>query len=645
MYCINKLRADRTIDFAAEELRKYLGMLMPKLGDIPISYAPDATEGFRLGLLEDFDLPNEAKDPLLDDVVHIDTTEKGGILAGSNPRSVLFAVYRFLRLNGCRWLFPGPDGEHIPIRDITPQSYHKMADSRYRGHTTEGDPSLEHVLDYIDYHAKLEQNVYGLLGIFVYHIRYYEHDSNQTNRTPEPVSFETVDQWKRLCEAELLKRGMLLTDGDHENMPLSVGMDPADRRAYLQGEKQVPEESKKFFAEIKGQRKLFRNDILFTNMCMSQKEWRLSYVKLVADYCEQNRHIDIVRVPLADGNHNHCECEECRKLRPSDFLVRMMNELDEELTRRKLPTRIVFSTYVDAMFAPVQERIKNEDRFFIQFTPITRTYTASITADSVIPNSKPYGRNEWDPPKSIEECVSYINDWRKGFHGPCYSYEYHFWRAICRDPGLMDISRRIYNDIQALDHMDMIGYLQDGTNRHFFPNAFPNYVYAEALIHHDLEYETLMEDYFSHCYGKDWKLVRAYLTAVSNAFGEKYMAGEDSADPKRGTHFNPARAAELEKVYELTANARDFAKKHMKMPTRPQTVCCRMLIHHAEYCQLLADVFTAKCKGYDKLAIELCEKFCKEFGKHSYELDRFFDFGLVFRTLLITARQIPKIEF
>lgn len=48
------------------------------------------------GLWSTLVLPVKLKDPSRDDVVHIDATGNGGILAGSNPRSVLFAVYRFL---------------------------------------------------------------------------------------------------------------------------------------------------------------------------------------------------------------------------------------------------------------------------------------------------------------------------------------------------------------------------------------------------------------------------------------------------------------------------------------------------------------------------------------------------------------------
>ena len=59
---IHKIRADHVIDFAAEELKKYLRMMMPECGEIEVSYDPEAKTGFRLGFLEDFGLPNEAEE-------------------------------------------------------------------------------------------------------------------------------------------------------------------------------------------------------------------------------------------------------------------------------------------------------------------------------------------------------------------------------------------------------------------------------------------------------------------------------------------------------------------------------------------------------------------------------------------------------
>ena len=121
MLSIKKITSDTTVDFAAEELKKYLRMMMPECGDIKISYTPDAKDGFRLGLMQDFGLDiSDAEDTLLDDILYIDCDETGGIIAGSNPRSVLLSVYEYFRQNGCRWLMPGVDGEYIPMQDIKP---------------------------------------------------------------------------------------------------------------------------------------------------------------------------------------------------------------------------------------------------------------------------------------------------------------------------------------------------------------------------------------------------------------------------------------------------------------------------------------------------------------------------------------------
>lgn len=50
------MRDDSVLNFAAEELKKYLRMMMPREKVINITLDPDAKEGFRLGLLEDFNL-------------------------------------------------------------------------------------------------------------------------------------------------------------------------------------------------------------------------------------------------------------------------------------------------------------------------------------------------------------------------------------------------------------------------------------------------------------------------------------------------------------------------------------------------------------------------------------------------------------
>ena len=81
MLTINKISSASAIDYAAEELRKYLRMMMPHSGRVIINYAPEAKSGFRLGLMQDFGLDvSDAEDTELDDIIYIDTDREGGII-------------------------------------------------------------------------------------------------------------------------------------------------------------------------------------------------------------------------------------------------------------------------------------------------------------------------------------------------------------------------------------------------------------------------------------------------------------------------------------------------------------------------------------------------------------------------------------
>ena len=645
MFKIYKLSMSQPVDFAAEELKKYLKMMVPGCKEVRIAYDPKATDGFRLGLLEEFGLPNEAEDVMLDDVVHVDTTECGGILAGSNPRSVLFAVYRFLKLQGCRFLFPGTDGEYIPYKAIEPVKYHKMADYRLRAHTTEGGPSLEQALLYIDYQTKNEMNTYGMAGIFAYHNRYYKHDNNKKNRAPEPVTPELVDQWQSLCEAELMKRGAMLRNGGHGLLGMSIGLHPHDRMKYRSREKLPTEEQVSKLAMIGGVRQLRNGDPFYTNLCYSQPEVRTAYAKNIVRYVEENPQLALVGTGLADTSHNHCECEECQKKRPSDFMVMMLNEADEMLTEKGLNVKLFFSAYVDLLFAPTVERIKNPSRFLFQYAPISRNYAESFKEDTELPPVKPYIRNKWEVPTSTAAGVAYFKEWQKVFPCTNTAYEYHYWVHQYRDPGSMAMSRRIYEDIYSWKILGLQGGVEDGANKSFFPNGFIDHIMCATLWDRELDYEAELEDYFRHIYGPDWQKARAYLEKVSAAFDHAYMCGQRSVDPKQGQFYNPDHAKSLADVKEIAAEGRELIKSHMNMPTRAQTVSWRLLLRHTEWCERLAEVFIEKCQGRDKYAMELLLQLFDDFGKYDYELERYFDFELAAISMLGIVRKVrPKIE-
>jgi hypothetical protein len=208
MYKIIKCTLNSTVDYAAEELKKYVRMMLANCGEVPILYSSDSASGFRIGLMEDFGLDtSDAEDEKLDDIIYIDTSPTGGIIAGSNPVACLIAVYRYLRFAGCRWLFPGVDGEWIPTVEALPDvKYRKLADHRYRGQCNEGAEFQSNMIESIEFTPKIGLNTYMLEfdNPYCYYNSYYSHTSS-TVREKEPVSRATVMRWKRQCEVEIKK--------------------------------------------------------------------------------------------------------------------------------------------------------------------------------------------------------------------------------------------------------------------------------------------------------------------------------------------------------------------------------------------------------------------------------------------------------
>jgi hypothetical protein len=396
---------------------------------------------------------------------------------------------------------------------------------------------------------------------------------------------------------------------------------------------------------INGVRDLNKHDPAFTNLCMSRADLRSKVADLVVEMAEKNRQLDYIMMTFADTDKNHCECPECQKYSPSDFYVMILNEIDEKLTAKGLPTKIQFAAYVDCMFAPTQLKFNNPDRFQLQATPISRKYDSSITKDTVFPEPAPYVRNNWERPRSVEEYFAHFKAWQKVFPGNSIAYEYHYWKHQFRDPGMMAMAHRIYEDVRSWRDLNMDGGLQDGSNRSFFPNGFIDHIYGATLWDRELDYDAELEDYFLHIYGPDWTKAKAYLQKITDAFDHSFLCANKSADRTKGEFYNPDHVKQLEDVKEITAEAREFIKTHLAMPTRPQTVSWRLLLRHAEYVERFAEILIEVCKGHRKYAMEQFHQFADDFGKYDFEMERYFDFELAFESLLYIVKNVPKAEF
>jgi hypothetical protein len=296
------------------------------------------------------------------------------------------------------------------------------------------------------------------------------------------------------------------------------------------------------------------------------------------------------------------------------------------------------------MFAPEKITIKNPNRFSLLYAPIFRSYTESIHEKTKILPAPEYKRNDWSWPKSAEENLAFLRSWQENWHGNCFSYEYHFWRHQYMDPSGLQIAKRIYEDIHALPIAGLSGFVEDGSQRSFWPNGFAIYLYAEALIDREKSFDELLEDYFSHAYGEDWLEAKDYLSKIALSFDFGYMQGEKTKNKAISKRYNPDFEPKFAAVPEIVAEGRNLVSKHLSMPTRPQTVSWRLLLRHTEYCEKMASYLLKKCLGQNHVVKEDFAKFVEDFGKYEIELERYFDHYLAMRSLKLMTSHPKKFQ-
>ena len=589
-------RQSETLIYAADELAKYLGMMDGT--EAQVVYCGEAD--IRLGLFSDFGLPcDDVRDAMLDDVVEVEICNKKGYISGSNERSVLMGVYTYLKTAGCRWVRPGKGGEYIPEKNMSEHclSYRKKADYPFRGQCIEGAVSFEHVRDTILWLPKVNMNLFMIEQIIPYNYmsRWYRHKTNTKWQEEEPPYSQYAD-WCLQLEKTIKKCGLQLHVMGHGALNEPFGV-----RHMISGDPyDVPEETKKAFALVKGKRELYKSSPFFTQLCMSQEWIQDKVVNWLADYLEEKPYIDFLHFWLADSVNNHCECEECIKHTPSDLYVQMLNKLDALLTERGNPAKIIFIMYTDTLWAPVKEKLNNPERFIM-----TTACNGKDYSDERAPELQKWERNNYKASNALPHVLNFVDDWKKAFDGPKFLYEYYLYTSHFADPGYMFLSRRIANNIKKLYLTGFDGIMSDQTQRAYFPNALPDTVVGEFLFDKSQDVETFIDGYIKDCYGDDYLAAKQYLETLSEVFefdsinARKSIVAEDTGAvdvlAKKAAIFGDEvlgdRIAATEKMIDEFAFTVEKNLSSLKDECHLRS--WKLLSYHGEYCKHFARILYA----------------------------------------------------
>lgn len=619
-YC----NSNRTTLFAAGELKKYLSLMGNsdiRLCQKDQAYQKD-TETITLGTFSELNIqvpPKDSVSSLLDDHIIVKVEKGTGIIAGANYRSILLGVYAFLTGAGLRWIRPGSSGEVIVHKNFKEISFNidEKPTYRHRGICIEGANSIDNVLDLIDWLPKVGMNSYFIQfrEAFTFFDRWYSHLFNQ-DLGKTGFSVEDARHFVKMIEDELDKRDMIYHAVGHgwTCEPFGIpgtGWDKVD-------ESRLPAESFQYFAEIDGKRSLWRSVPLDTNLCYSNPDVPEIIAKDITAYLKEHPRVDLLHLWLADGANNHCECENCQKALPSDFYVKLLNLVDEYLTRNNIDTKVVFLIYVDLLWAPEKERFNNPDRFVLMFAPITRTYAASFATENPLPDLPEYKRNQLKMPKRVEENIAFLKSWQEIFKGDSFDFDYHMIWDHYMDPGYYFNANILYQDIKNLKKVGLNGFNSCQVQRAFFPTGFPMYVMAKTLWNSEMEFEDIAEEYFKASFGEYGPKVSDYLKTLSDLFDPLYIRREKNV-------LDQDSLSKFKKIPEHIHSFKKTIREGMQYPSYPISQSFYYLNIHADGALLYAKHLESAASGAVEDSKRYLEAYLDYYRKNEMLVQNVFD--------------------
>ena len=616
-----------TIRYAASELKAHLSML-PYYTEV-IS-ADDNDHTIILSVcdnLETYGLPS-VEDPLYDDQFTYQITKNNGYIYGRNSRSVLLAVYYYLREIGFHFIRPGIDGTFVPnITDYSQliKSHTQNYPVRHRGICIEGANSTENILEFIDWLPKLGYNSFFMQfkSSYVFLERWYSHQFNPY-LVAEPISDEFVSKEEDFIIKAMLDRGLLLHRAGHGWTSTVLGIKDYGWNKCTNAN----EDTKALLALINGKREFLEDVPANTNLCYSNKNVVHQLTQAVVTYAQEHSEVDYIHFWLADEYNNFCECQDCVTTTPSDQYIHLLNEIDSALTQRNLKTKIVFLLYQELLYAPIHSGLKNPERFTLMFAPISRTFEESFPIEIPSVDITPYTRNQISLPVTIAENISFLREWQTVFNYDSFLYDYPMGRAHYGDFGYMKISKVLCNDIKVLPSLGLNGYISCQELRVFSPTSLPNYVMGLILENPNLAFDEICQDYFDTTYGPAGSKVQSYLDQLSAFSNIDYINGKFDM-------IHPQFHKQLECLIPYLIDFQDVIQEEIKKVDSQRKNYWILLDYHSKYVLRLSKALLSLTDGDQELARIQYQEFCTFIQKNEVEYQSWLD---VYRMIEVTTK-------
>ena len=306
----------------------------------------------------------------------------------------------------------------------------------------------------------------------------------------------------------------------------------------------------------------------------------------------------------------------------------LLNEIDAELTRRGLGTRIAFLLYQELLWPPEHAVLEHPERFTLMFAPISRTFERSYADHGALPPLPAFRRNRIRLPETVEENLAFLRAWQERCRVDAFVYDYPLGRAHYGDLGYCAIARVIAQDIGALPELGLNGYCSCQELRAALPNAWPNYVMGRMLWDRTLDPQALQEEYFTALYGAGAAEARDALERLSALSSADYFNGI-------GPRQDAALAARFRRAADAAEALRALAAEKQTLCTDLHKIAWQLLDYHAGYCRLMVEALAALAQGEENRAQQQWNAVMDHIRRHEMEFQPYLD---VYRVLEVATK-------
>ena len=570
---------NKTIQFAQQELEKYLAKL-------------NVEAQIALGLFAEFGVEMELKDAYWDDAYVISVQDKKGYIAGSNPRSVLFGVYRLLEEWGITWVRPGPNGTHYPKTCAAPDvQIQEAAENRHRVMCIEGAVSIENALDMIEWIPKVGFNGYYIQFTRGHEFfeRWYTHQLS-TVKEPLPYTIEQSDIFVAQMTEEIKKRGLLLHRMGHGWNCIAFNVPDDGWHEYKYED--IPQEFHDICALVNGERKCWNNRPLQTQLCYSNPEVQEKLVNTVVKYAEEHPKADVIHFWLGDLWNNTCECDACMKAdRYSAHYMNILNSIGDKLEEKGLKRQIVFCVGFNTAWPSKQVNIRHPESMLMMFAPITRVYNESFPDHYRKTEQPEYIHNGYENPSSVDDNLVHFYAWKQIYHGDAVDFDYHLMWEHILDPGQETIARTAYADIRNFKNLGFNGLISCQLQRNAFPSAIVMTTMAKTLWKRDTDFEQMRRRLYAATFGEEAvdKLCQ-YFATLSAGFDSAVIRDKKPLD-------KPVFTANLEKALKAMEDMEDYIESNQNKEDPCHNDSWKYLAIHRQLYIMLAKCLLERVKG------------------------------------------------